>query len=147
MLFRSRPVDAVESYRACLALLGPFLDSGSSMVGEYIWVQEDMARALASSGDFAAALDFANRAVSQSEKRIPASPPSEPYAGGLARAYATLAAVQEKAGDAGQARLSAERAQKVWKQVHNPGTISIHSGIMTDTEMLLARLNATSPVK
>ena len=109
--------------------------------------EEDMARVLAASGDFAGALDFANRAVAQAEKSNATPAQSEYLAGPLAHAYAVLAAVQEKAGNPGQARQSAERALEVWKQVHNRGIISVYGGVMADNEKLLARLNATSPAK
>lgn len=140
-----RTTDALATYRACLELLEPFIDSESSLAGDYILAQEDMARVLASSGDFTGALDFASRAVAQTEKRISTAPSGDRYAGGLARAYATLAAVQENAGDAGQARRSAERALEIWKGAHDRGAISIYGGIMADTEKLLATLNATLP--
>ena len=117
------------------------------MIGVSISGQEDMARVLAASGDFAAALDFANRAVAQAERRNATFGPSEYLAGPVARAYAILAAVQEKTGNLGHARQSAEHALEVWKQVHNRGVISVHGGIMADNEKLLARLNAASPAK
>ena len=137
---------AIQRYRASLELVRPFLNmENGSATGQSIAAEEDLAQVLASTGDHAAALDFANLAVAQAEKRASTSPPSERYAGGLARAYATLATVQENAGDPFQARKSAEKALETWKQVHSRGVISVHGGIMADNEKLLARLSAASP--
>ncbi len=58
-----------------------------------------------------------------------------------------MAAVQEKAGDAEQARQSAEKALEIWRQIHNRGVVSIHAATMANTETLLARLGAASTAK
>jgi tetratricopeptide (TPR) repeat protein len=138
----------MQRYRASLELLRPFLNMGNSRVtSQNIAIEEDLARVLALTGDYAAALDFANRAVAQAEKLITTSPSSERYTGAFARAYATLAAVQEKAGADRQARQSAEKALEIWKGVHDRGVISVHEGIMADTGKLLARLSPTAPDK
>jgi tetratricopeptide (TPR) repeat protein len=143
-----RNADAIEGYRKALDVLRPFLDSGNQpVIGENIYCEEGLARIYASSGSHADALEFAKRAVAHAEKRKAESSPNEYRTGSLARAYAILALVQEDGGDPDQARQSAERAQEVWKEVHNAGVISVYAGIMADTEKMLARLNAASPSK
>jgi tetratricopeptide (TPR) repeat protein len=143
-----RNTDAIEGYRKALDVLHPFLDSGNQpAIGENIYCEEGLARIYASSGNHADALEFAKQAVAHAEKRNAESSPSEYRTGSLARAYAVLASVQEEGGDPDQARQSAEHAQEVWKQVHNPGVISVYAGTMADTEKMLARLNAASPAK
>jgi eukaryotic-like serine/threonine-protein kinase len=143
-----RNTEAIEGYRKAMDVLQPFLGSGNLVVtGENIYCEEGLAQIYASTGDHAAALEIAKQAVANAEKRNAVPPPSEYRTGGLVRAYAILAAVQEKEGEDGQARQSAERAAEIWKQIHNPGVISIHSGIMIDNAKLLARLGAALPSK
>ncbi len=141
-----RVQEAIENYRKSLSLLQPFLEPGShAVIVQSLASEESLALACASTGERAAALESATRALSRAEKLNVTPPISEKSAGYLARAYSTMATVQDKAGDPGQARQSAERALEIWRQVHNRGVVSIHASTMTDTETLLAGLGASSP--
>jgi len=140
----NKNADAIQSYRKSLELLQPFMDAGNgAVVGQEISTEEDLARILASTGESSMALEVSSRAVAQAEKRNAAPPANEYYAGALARAYATMALVQAKAGDAAQARQNAEKAMTIWKQIHNRGVLALHSDAEADNERLLAGLDST----
>ncbi len=139
--------EAIQSYRQSLEVLKPFLTSGDSGVTrQEIASEEALAMADASNGELAAALEIASRSAADAEKYTQAGP-SDSRAGDLARAYATLAAVQQKCGNTIEARKSAERAMGIWKGIHNAGVLSIRRATRVDTEALLAQLDSSAPSK
>jgi tetratricopeptide (TPR) repeat protein len=139
--------DAIQSYRKSMEVLQPFLDAGpAGMMTQELASEDALARAYASIGDKAAAMDYATHAVEQAEKRNAKPPPDEYHAGALARAYTTLAVLQEKSGDHALARQSVEKALDIWKQTHNRGALSIYSGSGAEAKELLAGLDAGRPL-
>jgi serine/threonine protein kinase/tetratricopeptide (TPR) repeat protein len=134
--------DAVRDYRESLEALRPFLEAGGSMVThQNLASEEALALAYASAGNLAAASQIAVQTVTEAEKYDQAAP-SDPRKGDLARAYATLAAVQQKGGNLPQAWESAEKAMGLWNGIHNAGVLSIRASMRSDTEALLSTLNA-----
>lgn len=132
---------AVQSYQESLEALRPFLGSGgSTMTRQNLASEEALALAYASAGNQVAAAGIAASTVAEAEKYYQAAP-SDPRAGDLARAYAMLAAVQQKGGNLTQARESAEKAMELWNGIHNAGVLSIRVSMRSDTEALLSSLN------
>ncbi len=145
LLALERYEQAIESYRKSLGLLQPLLELGShAVIIQSLASEESLALACALTGERTAALDSATRALTRAEKLSVTPPLSEKSTGYLAKAYATMATVQDKAGNSNQARQAAEDALKVWKKVRNRGVVSIHAGTMADTQTLLAELSASS---
>jgi tetratricopeptide (TPR) repeat protein len=138
-----RTTEAVASYRDALYLLTPFVEKGAApTVSMYVMLRSDLARVLARTGDYPAAIEFANDAVARAEKRRMASPREDSATGGLARAYTALAFVEDLAGDTTAAKESAEKAEQTLHQIHNRSVLTVFPSVMTENEKLLARLAA-----
>ena len=137
-----RTPEAIGSYRKSLATLTPFLGTGNvRAIRQNQASEEALALALASMGDNAAALAGAAGVVAELEK-AKQLPETEAHTGDLARAYAALGAVQEKAGHPQSARQSAEKASALWQEIHNAGILSTRREMQSYNAALLARLQA-----
>jgi serine/threonine protein kinase len=136
-----REQQAIDSYRKSLDALRPFADSGNGGVKrQTLASKEALALAFATKGETAAAATLVASAV-EGAARSESHPPSEYQTADLARAYATLAAVQEKAGQSTQARDNAAKALTLWRTISNPSVLSIRRSSQQETEELLTRLD------
>jgi len=130
--------EAAVTYRKAMDLLQPFVDQNNMpSIVEYIANEEGLALLHARGGDTSVALDFANKALSSAEKLTQQTPPPTARIAGLAKAWVTLASVQSTAGDAADAKRSAQKAMELWESVKNPGILTAYRKPMADTRALL----------
>jgi len=135
--------EAIEIYRKSLDVLQPFLESDNrDIVQAAMAIEQDLALAEASTGNNVVALELAGRSVRRAKDLSAKNPKSALYVAKVAESYATLAAVQEKAGDLEQARQNAGSAIALWGPARDLGLVHMDAAKRADTVALLSRLGS-----
>jgi serine/threonine protein kinase len=133
-----RTEEAVTSYKQSIALLEPFLQSkNDSVTVQHLDGQESLALLYSSSPDSSSALDFADRSLAQAKEYSSLAPPTDVKTTALARAWSTLAMVQQRLGQLDQSKQSAASAMKLWGSVRKPGILTAHRKVLADTQAIL----------
>jgi hypothetical protein len=89
-----------------------------TVISQYIAAERCLALLHASSGDREIALEFAQRALDQTEAEAGESPTIDAQMVNLASAWATLALTQARAGEMDDARRSAQKAADLWNSIN-----------------------------
>ena len=136
-----RAANALERFGSSVAALQPFTEEPHMAVNtlsQYLSSREDLALLDVSIGDMSGALREANLSVSQAKSICDRPHRSDAQTIVIAKAWATLAFVESKAGKAAEARDCAGTALELWKTVTTPGILVVHQDIMARTQALLS---------
>jgi tetratricopeptide (TPR) repeat protein len=108
-----------------------------TVISQYIAAERGLALLHASSGDREIALEFAQRALDQTEAEAGESPTIDAQMVNLASAWATLALTQARVGEMDDARRSAQKAADLWNSIKQVGLLSVRQREKVDTRALL----------
>ena len=111
--------------------------SDLSFVSQALADEERIAAALAEQGDHAAAAAMARRAIDRAE-HLTAPSEKDRVANYISRAYFSLAAVEAKFGNRGEAQAAAARAVAGWRQSLESGSKLVNSAELAMAEALLS---------
>jgi tetratricopeptide (TPR) repeat protein len=129
--------EALATYRRSLAMLQPYAGLPNDPVtAQCIADEEDIALLQAASGDAAAAIDMAHKAVAQAETLNQQEPRGDGLTAVLARAWSILAATQSKANRMEEARESAAKAIELWDSIKRPGVLTPHRQVIADVRAI-----------
>jgi tetratricopeptide (TPR) repeat protein len=134
-----RKAEAVASYQKSMTVIQAFLDARNApVVSQYLASEQSLALLDAASGNAAAALDLASKALSEAEKFSDQTPHTDAQALILAKAWSVLGVTQSRVGMTDQAKQSATKAMQLWDAIKKPGLLIPFRQTMADTQALLS---------